>query len=61
MKTISDDSTVALVVHGGVIMAILEAYAKPCRSFYEYHLQNGDYFLCEFENELKIIKKGSDR
>lgn len=49
MKTIPDHSRVAFVVHGGVIMAILEAYATPARSFYDYHIGNGEYVLCKFE------------
>lgn len=50
MKTIPDNSNVAFVVHGGVIMAILEAYAKPSCGFYDYHIGNGEYIVCEFEN-----------
>ena len=28
-------------VHGGVIMAILERFARPKRDFYDYHIPNG--------------------
>lgn len=31
----------ALVVHGGTIMNIMEAFALPARSFYDWHVQNG--------------------
>ena len=31
----------AFVVHGGVIMAILEHFARPQRDFYDYHIPNG--------------------
>ena len=32
----------AIVAHGGTIMNILEALAEPRRSFYEWHLKNGE-------------------
>ena len=31
----------ALVVHGGTIMNIMEAYALPKKAFYEWHVGNG--------------------
>ncbi len=43
MKSIPDNSCVAFVVHGGVIMAILETYAHPKKGFYEYHIESGNY------------------
>lgn len=49
LSAMPEDSTAAFVVHGGVIMAILEAYARPQRSFYDYHLGNGDFLWCTFE------------
>lgn len=41
MRQIPDYTTVALVVHGGVIMSILEAFAVPKQDFYTYHVENG--------------------
>ena len=32
---------VALVVHGGTIMSILEAYGEPKRAFYDWQVKNG--------------------
>ena len=32
----------ALVVHGGTIMNILEAYGLPEKSFYDWHVANGE-------------------
>ena len=32
----------ALFVHGGTIMSILEAYGTPRKSYYDWHLKNGE-------------------
>ncbi|HIT34880.1 MAG TPA: histidine phosphatase family protein [Candidatus Faecousia intestinigallinarum] len=50
MQAESQQAVIAFVVHGGTIMAILEAYAKPRRGFYEYHIGNGEYIVCKYEN-----------
>lgn len=51
IKTLPDNSKPAFVLHGGVIMSILEKYAIPKRDFYDYHLKNGEYLVAEYENE----------
>lgn len=38
-------STVGCVVHGGTIMAIMEAFALPQKSYYEYQVKNGCGYL----------------
>lgn len=57
-SAVAQDSTAALVVHGGVIMAILEAYGQPHRDFYSYHIANGEAIGCELEGKqiLNITK-----
>lgn len=40
----------AFVVHGGVIMAVLEAYAWPQKDFYEYHVANGNFIAVWYKN-----------
>lgn len=57
-SSVAQDSTAALVVHGGVIMAILEAYGQPHRDFYSYHIANGEAIGCELEGKqiLNITK-----
>lgn len=35
----------ALVTHGGTIMNIMEEYAVPYRSFYQWHVKNGGGYL----------------
>ncbi len=50
VKTIPDGSVVSFVVHGGVIMAIMEEFCKEGSGFYDYHIQNGEFIVCKFEN-----------
>ncbi len=50
-----DGKTVAFVIHGGVIMAVLERLAEPRRDFYEYHIKNGECFRCRYENGVITI------
>ena len=42
----------ALVVHGGTIMNIMEAYALPKKEFYEWHVGNGCGYLVELDPVL---------
>ncbi|MBR0277468.1 MAG: histidine phosphatase family protein [Clostridia bacterium] len=51
IKNVPDNACVALVIHGGVIMSIMEEYAKPKRSFYDYQIANGQYILCKFDKD----------
>lgn len=54
----TENGTTALVVHGGVIMAILEAYGMPKKDFYSYHIANGEAIACDLEgNRILNIKK----
>lgn len=52
MKSIPDNITVSLVIHGGVIMSILEKYAVPHREFYQWHIKNGQVLTAGFENDI---------
>lgn len=45
-------SEAALVVHGGTIMNIMEAYALPKKEFYEWHVGNGCGYLVELDSFL---------
>lgn len=46
------------VVHGGTIMAIMEALCLPKKNFYEYHVGNCALVCCEFDgNVLKVEEK----
>ena len=50
IESLPDKAGASFVVHGGVIMAIMEAYAKTKGSFYDYHIKNGEFIVCSFEN-----------
>ena len=57
IRTVPDGSRVGFVVHGGVIMAILEAYARPKRDFYAYHIGNGECLQGVYDGETIRIKQ----
>lgn len=48
MAQTAKGETAAFVLHGGSIMAILEAFALPRRDFYSYHIENGGFFACRW-------------
>lgn len=48
------DPELTLVVHGGVIMAVLEQYAEPKQEFYAYHIQNGDVLQYQWDGTFPI-------
>ena len=50
VKSLPDNKEASFVVHGGVIMAILEHFAEKKRNFYDYHIKNGEFIVCKFEN-----------
>ena len=52
------DCKAAFVVHGGVIMSTLERFCKQGKSFYDYHIKNGEYICCKFEDGV-LTKKAS--
>ncbi len=58
-ETIPEDSCSAFVVHGGVIMAILEYFAEPKQDFYDYHIGNGRFIsaVLDSQNPKIIINK----
>ena len=56
IKNVPDGSRVGFVVHGGVIMAIMEAYARPKKDFYAYHIGNGECLQGVYDGEIIQIK-----
>ncbi len=60
IKKLPEDSSTVFIVHGGVIMAILEAFAEPKQDFYDYHVKNGEFIRCTLQddNKLKNTAKG---
>ena len=56
MKSIPDNSCVAFVVHGGVIMSIMEAFAQPKKGFYNYHISNGAYIEAMYDGYTLLME-----
>ncbi|MEA4968915.1 MAG: histidine phosphatase family protein [Candidatus Pelethousia sp.] len=59
VAAISENGSAAFVIHGGCIMAILEQYALPKRTFYEYHIKNGGWVRCALAKETLTIEGGA--
>jgi alpha-ribazole phosphatase len=51
------NKTIALVVHGGTIMAVLEKYGLPEKGFYDWQLGNGEGYECELIEYIKFDKQ----
>lgn len=58
MEQLPEGIRAAFVIHGGGIMAILEAFARPHRDFYDYHLANGAFLECTYQDG--VIRCGED-
>ena len=43
------------VVHGGTIMAILEHFAVPHKSYYDWHIANGHGYIAEFDGKIITV------
>ena len=55
MRTVPDNSTVAIIAHGGVIMSIMEAFEISDKSFYDYHIKNCEYIKCQYDETRQEI------
>lgn len=50
------EKTVALVVHGGTIMAIMEHFARPKKNYYDWQIKNAEMIVVEvFVEEQEIV------
>jgi len=49
--------SVAFIVHGGVIMAILEKYGFPEKSFYDYYVPNSGGYIADFDGKYIRIRE----
>lgn len=58
LETLPAGANAAFVVHGGVIMAVLEEFAQPKGNFYDYHVNNGACITCQTENGALQITDG---
>ena len=50
IESVPDGAGASFVLHGGVIMAIMEAFFADGGNFYDYHISNGEFLSCTFEN-----------
>lgn len=46
-RKLADGQDIALVVHGGTIMAILDVLAEPHRDYYDWQVKNGEGYVAE--------------
>lgn len=58
-ESLSADDLGAFVIHGGSIMAILEAFALPKRDFYASHIPNGTYVACSWQDGRLTLTGGA--
>ena len=45
----------AVIAHGGTVMAIMEAFARPKGSYYDYQLKNGEGFRLEKDGHYEKL------
>ncbi len=51
-------TSVAMIVHGGTIMSIMEAFDEEEKSYYDYQVKNGNGYVVEFaEEELRSANR----
>lgn len=53
----SDVGVISFVVHGGTIMSILEKYAIPKKSYYDFQVKNGHGYTAEYDGEKITIQE----
>lgn len=58
LEQLPADSKTAFVIHGGCIMAILEAFAHPKKDFYSYHISNGSFIRCIYQEGFLFVRGG---
>lgn len=50
-------NSMAFTIHGGSIMAIMERYAVPEGSFYDFSVSNGGGYICEYDREKITVSE----
>lgn len=50
------DSSIAFVVHGGTIMAILDCFADPHKGYFEWRTENGNGYAAEMSYDERTGK-----
>ncbi len=46
----------AFIVHGGTIMSVLAAFEESKRDYFDWHVENGRGFLCDFHRRDRRIR-----
>ena len=46
--------TIALVIHGGTIMSILDAYSDPHKDYYAWQTGNGNGYVMEYKDNGRL-------
>lgn len=59
MEEVDENGSAAFVIHGGCIMAIMEAYAVPKRAFYDCHIENCGFVHCVLDGNVLTVEGGS--
>jgi len=58
VSALPDNTSAAFVIHGGVIMAILEKFGPEHIGFYDFHIPNGGYIFCRYSNgRIELLEK----
>ena len=57
--SLPDYHTVAFVMHGGCIMSILEHFCPGKGNFYDFHIDNGQWVSCNFQDNILTITGGA--
>lgn len=52
----SGDRQIAIIAHGGTIMAVLSRFAVPERSFYEWQVKNGEGYLLQVPDDFLRVQ-----
>ncbi|MDE7212828.1 MAG: histidine phosphatase family protein, partial [Lachnospiraceae bacterium] len=57
MEGCEEKERIAVVVHGGTVMALLEAFGVPKRGFYDYQLENGGVYIAECDRKKRELHR----
>lgn len=55
IEAVPDGGKATFVVHGGTIMAIMEHFAVPSRSYYDWHISNGHGLITEYDGSKIVV------
>lgn len=50
-SVLANYQSIALIVHGGTIMSILDAYSSPHKDYFHWQVKNGEGYVLEFNDK----------